>query len=198
MVDWDERYRSGEFASVAPSDLLRRAIDGVEPGIALDLACGAGRHAIYLAENGWQVTAVDSSSVGIELLRKRERERDLSIDARVEDLEKDEFDWPPDAYDLICDLYYLQVDLFPKIRRSLKPGGLLVAAIHLAEHDPSSEGTTHRFVLESGELREYFRDCEILYYHETEGIDTDAGQHQRRTAELIARCPRTQVGPIEN
>lgn len=198
MVDWDERYRSGEYASLTPSALLRRAIDGVKPGMALDLACGAGRHAIHLVENGWQVTAVDSSAVGIELLRVRARERDHSIDARVVDLEKDEFDWVPNAYDLICDLYYLQVDLFPKICRSLKPGGLFVAAIHLADHDPSSEGTTHRFVLESGELRGYFEDWEILHYRETVGIDTDAGQHHRRTAELIARNPTIQLGRKEN
>ncbi|MEO6392764.1 MAG: methyltransferase domain-containing protein [Pyrinomonadaceae bacterium] len=194
MADWDERYRSGEYANLVPSELLSRAISGVATGAALDLACGAGRHALYLAENGWRVTAVDSSVVGVDLLRTRARERDLSIDAWVTDLEQGEFDWAPHTYDLICDLYYLQLDLFPKIRISLKPGGLFVAAIHLAGPDRSLDNTGHRFVLESGELLEYFNDWEILHYYETKDIDTDAGQHHRPTSELIARYPTIQVG----
>jgi len=61
MADWDERYRKGEHAPAEPHQLLTQAVDVLLPGRALDLACGAGRHALYLARRGWHVTAVDSS-----------------------------------------------------------------------------------------------------------------------------------------
>ena len=66
MADWDERYRRGEHATPEPHTLLVRAMETLAPGRALDLACGAGRHALFLAERGWEVIAVDASRVAIE------------------------------------------------------------------------------------------------------------------------------------
>ncbi len=87
MPDWDKRYRNGEHATKEPSPLLRTAIKSLKPGRALDVACGVGRHAIFLAEHGWQVVAVDASRVGIEVLQQRAREAGLTVEARVADLE---------------------------------------------------------------------------------------------------------------
>jgi SAM-dependent methyltransferase len=189
MADWDERYRAGTYASLEPNPLLPRTLRDLKPGAALDLACGAGRHSLVLAEHGWSVTAVDSSVVGIDLLRNRAAERDLAIDARVVDLERGEFKFEPDTYDLICDFYYLQRELFPSIRTSIKPGGVLLAAIHFADDASRDDPSHHPYMLDAGELRTYFRDWEIIHYHETHDTDTDAGQHHKRTAELIARRP---------
>src|SRR5437773_12116961 len=108
VTDWNERYRRGEHAALAPHKLLVRVTETLEPGRALDLACGAGRHALFLAERGWRVTAVDASPVAIETTLERARERQLTIDARVADLERGEFIIEPAAFDLICDFYYLQ------------------------------------------------------------------------------------------
>lgn len=189
MADWDERYRSGNYASLEPNPLLLPTVRNLTPGVALDLACGAGRHALVLAELGWTVTAIDSSSVGIDLVQVRSAERGLVVDARVVDLECGEFKFEPDAYDLICDFYYLQRDLFPLIRRSIKPGGTVIAAIHFVDDSSSDDPGNHPYMLEAGELRTFFPDWEILHYHETGDIDTDAGQHHKRTAELVARRP---------
>ncbi|HEX8070339.1 MAG TPA: methyltransferase domain-containing protein [Pyrinomonadaceae bacterium] len=197
MADWDERYGRGEYATLEPNPLLVRfcaefapARDGAQPGAdaprrALDLACGAGRHALYLAARGWQVTAVDASRVGVELTAARARERGLVLDARVADLERGEFPIAPDAYDLICDLYYLQRDLFPAIRAGLCPGGALVAAIHIRDETAEPHGNPD-FLLRPGELRALFADWHVAHYHETPAQDPDAGQHHHRTAELIA------------
>src|SRR5262249_23113517 len=108
MPDWDERYRKGEHADTAPDRLLVQALEALRPGLAPDLACGAGRHAVFLAEQGWEVTAVDASNVAIEITSRRAQERGVSIDARVADLEQNEFVIEPAAFDLICDFYYLQ------------------------------------------------------------------------------------------
>ena len=191
MADWDERYGRGDYASLEPSHLLVRFVaDYAEqftgtPRRALDLACGAGRHALYLAAHGWHVTAVDNSRVGIELTRTRARERGLSLDARVADLERGEFRVAPAAYELICDFYYLQRDLFPSFRAGLQTGGAVIAAIHIAD-EHSEPHMNPAYLLQPGELRTLFAGWRVVHYHETAADDPDAGQHHHRTAEIIA------------
>ncbi len=180
---WDERYSSGQYASADPHKLLREIVSKLKPGRALDLACGTGRNSIFLAEHGWEVTAVDNSVVGVEIARNRAKEKDLNVNFTVADLEKSEFDIEPGVYDLICDFYFLQRDLFGEMKKGLRSGGVIISTIHIY-----GEGEEpRRFDLREGELRELFTDMEILHYHETAAVDTDAGDHHRRTAELVAR-----------
>lgn len=185
-ASWDERYASGEYSSAEPHKLLRETVRKLQAGQALDLACGTGRNSIFLAENGWDVTAVDNSAGGVEIARNRAEQESLNINFIVADLEKSEFAIEPVAYDLICDFYYLQRDLFAKMKSGLRPGGIIISTIHI-HGDGEEQG---RFDLREGELREFFSDMEILHYHETAAADTDAGDHHRRTAELVARRVR--------
>ena len=183
---WDERYLRGEHTTKEPSPLLRTAIETLRPGRALDIACGIGRHAIHLAQHGWHVTAVDSSRAGIEILQQRAHEAGVTVEAHVADLESGEFHIAAAAYDLICDFYYLQRDLFPQIRTGLKPGGTVVAAIHLNDGKEGAKPSNPAFLLEPGELKQLFADWEITYYREGE---SDEGGHHHDTAYLIARKP---------
>lgn len=185
-ANWDERYLRGEHATKEPSPLLRKAVDILMPGRALDIACGVGRHAIFLAERGWTVTAVDGARVGIEILKARARELGLTVDARVADLERGEFHIEPGTYDLICVFYYLQRDLFPSIRAGVKAGGAVVAAIHLNDGKEDARPRNPAYLLEPGELKQLFAGWEITYYHEGE---SDEGGHHHDTAYLIARKP---------
>ncbi len=146
---WDQRYRAGQKLYEAPSPLLQRFAADLDPGAALDLACGPGRNALYLAERGWRVTAVDGSPIAIAKLR----ERNAAIDARIADLERGEFQIQPDSYDLICDCLYLQRDLFPQIKAGVRAGGMAIVIALLTRVRP-------------GELREYFDDWKILHYGE--------------------------------
>ena len=69
IARWNEKYARGEgLHDFYPSEPLREAIARATPGVALDLACGAGRYALLLAEHGWRVLAVDGSKVAIDLL----------------------------------------------------------------------------------------------------------------------------------
>src|SRR5579883_995154 len=120
--NWDQHYSDPANLDFTPAPLLVEVADQLPPGRALDLACGAGRNAIFLASLGWKVTAVDRSTVAIRLLR--ERAAGLTIDARVADLEAGGFVIEPSGYDLICDFHYLQRDLFPAIREGVRPGGV--------------------------------------------------------------------------
>jgi tellurite methyltransferase len=154
---WDARYRAGQQLSEAPSPLVQRFVADLPPGAALDLGCGPGRNALYLAERGWRVTAVDGSPFAIEKLR----ERDAGIDARIADLERGEFQIQPDSYDLICDCLYLQRALFPQIKAGVRKGGMAIVTVLLA-----GVGTPTRVC--PGELRAYFEDWKILHYREEE------------------------------
>jgi SAM-dependent methyltransferase len=173
--NWDEHYSKPANLDLEPAPLLVEVADMLPPGRALDLACGAGHNALYLAKLGWQVTAVDASAVAIRHLRRVGPRP--ALDARVADIEKHEFAIGPAAYDLICDFFYLQRDLFPRIREGVRPGGVFTGAIHLITpgHNPA-------FALHSGDLREEFAGWKILYYSEA----AEPG-HTRPSARIIAR-----------
>ena len=156
IAKWNARYAGCEPGRLSePSPPLPDAVSGLPPGRALDLACGTGRHAVWLAARGWRVDAVDGSDAAIALLlanaeRNGCRER---IAPHVADLEADppQFTIEPAAYDLIVDCFFLHRPLFAAIREGVRPGGRFVAALHL----PAPAGhRAHRFVLRPGELQQ--------------------------------------------
>lgn len=179
IEQWNERYRAGEQVFDAPSPLVAQFTRELTPGSALDLACGPGRNALYLAEQGWRVTAVDGSSVAIQLLNGN----NTAIDARVIDLEAGEFHLDPEAYDVVLSCYYLLRSLIPTMKSALRPGGLLVAIVHLADAD-QPQGTPARAY--PGELRALFQGWSILHYREGEPGEQC---HRHGVAELVARKP---------
>jgi SAM-dependent methyltransferase len=179
IEQWDQRYRAGEQLSQQPASLVVEFTKSLAPGTALDLACGPGRNALYLAERGWRVTAVDGSPTAIELLRGKSS----SIDARLMDLETGEFDIPPQAFDLVLSCYYLQRSLIPAMRSALRVGGLLIMVVRLADAS-QPQGTPTRAC--PGELRAFFDGWRILHYLEGErGRSGD----RHSIAEVVAQRP---------
>jgi SAM-dependent methyltransferase len=151
-----------------PTPLLLETAQKLKPGRALDLACGRGRNAIWLAEHGWEVTAVDRSPIAIP-----------GVDTHTADLEKHEFPILESAWDLIVVAYYLQRDLFEPVKRGVKPGGVALVIVHMFE--PGHEQS--RFSVQSGELAKYFQGWEILHYYEGKPHDPE---HKRAVAEIAA------------
>ena len=187
--DWDNRYRLREHAAsdleAAPTPLLIKTAAVLKPGLALDLASGAGRNALWLAEQNWEVTAVDGAQTAIEILRSRALERDLKINAVVADLEKGEFEIESGRWDLVVMCYYLQRNLFEPAKRGVAPGGILISIVHMNE--PGEEDGLHR--LRPGDLEKYFKGWEILHRREGKAIDP---AHRRAVAEIVARRPPLQ------
>ena len=116
-----------------PNRFLVSEISGLAPGAALDLACGAGRNAVWLAERGWRVTGVDFSGVALGIAR----DLAASHGVEVEWVESDVIGWAPPAraFDLVCVLY-LQLPA-PERRAvlrhavdALRPGGTLLVVGH--------------------------------------------------------------------
>lgn len=179
---WDERYRSGDRASEdlqsSPNPLLAETAAHLKPGKALDLACGTGRNAVWLAEHGWDVTAVDGSPAAIELLLRRAAERGVRVETHVADLQK--FPIVPASWDFIAICFYLQRSLIELAKRGVKPGGVLLVIVHIAA--PGEQPTEHQLL--PGELKSYFKGWQILHYSEGKPNDT---AHKRLSAEIVAR-----------
>jgi len=183
VQDWDKRFRLRDHASdfeAGPTPLVTAAAARLVPGKALDLACGTGRNALWLAEHGWDVTAVDGAPTAIEFLRSRALEHGLKIHAAVADLEKGEFVIESARWGLIAICYYLQRDLFEPAKRGVVPGGIIISIVHV---DESGEADG-RFRLRPGQLEKYFAGWEIL--HSREGKASDPAHH-RAVAEIVAR-----------
>ena len=124
---WDGRYAEGAYQTRPhPSAFLAANTALLPPGHALDLACGAGRNAIFLAQRGWIVDAVDISAVALE--RARDRATGLAISWLQQDL--DGFD-PPRDYDLIVNVRYVNLPLLRALLDCLRPGGTLLVEQHL-------------------------------------------------------------------
>ena len=129
-----------------PSPLVVEAARLLPPGEALDVACGSGRHTLYLRSLGWNVVAVDRAP-GV-------------ADALTLDLEQTPLPFPDASFDLVVMTLYLQRALWPTIRRLLRPDGLLATSAKL----------TGRFAAAPNELREAFADWQVLQYREADGI----------------------------
>ena len=181
VAGWEKMYGSGERGKEdLPTALLVEIAAALPPGNAVDLACGAGRNALYLAENGWSVAAIDASRTAIELLRQRAESRGLELASEVGDLSSPGFNLPQQAFDLVVIAYYLQRDLFPLAKAAVRPGGVVLAIVHIAEEgDPPSP---KRSSLQ--ELREIFAGWDILHAYEGPSRDPE---HKRPVAELVAR-----------
>ena len=132
--DWDRKWRDERpEPRTDPNRFLVAEVDEMAPGRALDLACGAGRNAIWLAERGWEVTAVDFSEVALQKARRLASGREVEIELILADLRA----WAPPAacFDLVVVLY---LQLPAKERRAVlstaasavAPGGIVLVVGH--------------------------------------------------------------------
>ena len=109
--EWDERYTDSDLVwSATPNQFVAAELADLTPGLALDVACGEGRNALWLAECGWDVTAVDFSLTGLDkgraLQTRHERGRDMHVNWVHTDVLG--YDFGSDAFDLVV-IAYLQV-----------------------------------------------------------------------------------------
>lgn len=182
---WNRKYSEGSHRSPEPDPLLVSAytefLPASAPGKALDVAGGVGRHALWLAERGWQVKLVDVSEVGIELARQNARQRNVLMETEVLDLNHVP-DLGREQYDLVVVFFYLQRELFPALIAALKPGGFLIYKTYSTEQRKFSGGPSHPLhLLEPNELLHAFSSLRVLHYHETvreKGVAEMVGQKQ--------------------
>ncbi|MBI4954808.1 MAG: class I SAM-dependent methyltransferase [Myxococcales bacterium] len=187
---WDARYRAGDHAGREPCAFLADIAPLLPArGRALDLAGGAGRHALWLARRGLEVTLVDVSAVALELARARADEAHLPLELRALDLEHDAV--PPGPWALACTFHYLERSLFARLAAELEPGALLVCTQPTVTNLERHARPSRRFLVEPGELATLAETAratpdgpaafELVRYREAWSPE---GVHQ---AELVAR-----------
>ncbi|WP_306337370.1 bifunctional 2-polyprenyl-6-hydroxyphenol methylase/3-demethylubiquinol 3-O-methyltransferase UbiG [Streptomyces sp. KL118A] len=132
---WERHYRTHRDWGTRVNPLLAETAAPLLPGTALDLGCGAGGDAVWLARQGWHVTAVDISATAVE--RLRERARHLGVADRVTAAQHDlAAGFPPGRFDLVSAQYFhtpfplLRTHVLRAAARALRPGGLLLIVDH--------------------------------------------------------------------
>ncbi len=145
---WEERYRSQDAIwSGRPNAFLVDEIDDVAAGVALDVGSGEGADAIWLAERGWRVTAVDISGTALSRGRTHALDRGAAVASRVEWLRRDVLTWTPPtgAFDLVSAQYMHlppaeRAGLFARLAAAVRAGGILL----IVGHHPSDLDTSVR------------------------------------------------------
>jgi dihydroneopterin aldolase len=175
---------------VLPAAFLTEQVQRLPKGLALDVAAGRGRNALYLAAHGWTVEALDRDEEALATLAQAAQERHLAtLTVRRTDLEADPV-LPAARYDLVVVCFYLQRSLFPALLKTLKPGGMLLYETFLIDnHLRYQHPRRKEFCLEHNELLRLTSPLRVLHYEEGEREGSE--QHERAiTARLLAQWDR--------
>jgi 2-polyprenyl-3-methyl-5-hydroxy-6-metoxy-1,4-benzoquinol methylase len=181
---WDTRYGKKGFAlGKDPNPFLKKHIHLLPKGKALDIAAGEGRNAVFLAQQGFEVDAVDISEKGLKKAKKLAQEKGVRINISLIDLDK--YPIPKEQYDIIADFYFLKRRLIPRIKKGLKKGGRVIFETYLLEHRTLGVGGPKqaKYFLKPNELLRLFKDFRILFYRE--GILREGGK-KKAVASMIA------------
>lgn len=179
---WDERYAVDELVWTAePNRFLVAEVEALPPGRALDLACGEGRNAVWLAERDWQVTGVDFSKVGLDKARRLAEARGVSVQWELADVAQ--YAPSPESFDLVI-VMYLHLPEEPRrvaLRRAataVAPAGTLLVVGHDSTNPSDGWGGP--------------RDASVLYG--PEDVVADLEELETVKAERIRRPVQTDDG----
>jgi SAM-dependent methyltransferase len=178
---WDERYRqTSSVWGAAPNVFVEQVLSGRRPGTALDLACGEGRNALWLAGRGWRVSAVDFSPVALDKGRQQAEAHGLDLDWIEADVTG--YRPPPGAFDvvLIAYLHLPGTALEPVLHRAAEavaPGGTLLVVGHDAANLAQGVGGP--------------QDPEVLYTAQVLAGNA-TGLHIERAERVTRRVPNAE------
>ena len=184
QAHWDLKYEQGLTSLTEPDPFFVSAYGQFvaqffpNAGLALDLAGGLGRHALWLASRNWRVTVVDLSNVAIGKLSQAALELNVNLDLLVGDAA--EYKFEPTRFDLIVLFYHLDRNLFPKMVSALKPGGVLICKMSMRWDSDRSHKAVSTDPLSRNELPSLVPEMHVLFHHERPVRD-------RGVVEFVAR-----------
>jgi SAM-dependent methyltransferase len=195
---WDERYAEPGYAyGSEPNDFVRQMADGLGgEGRALCLAEGQGRNAVFLAELGWDVTAVDESPVGLQKAGELARQRGVAIHTITADLGN--YAIEPLSWDLVVLVF---AHLPPSLRRrvhaavvqGLRPGGFVILEAYTPDQIGRGTGgpPDEAMMMTAGRLRQEFDGLELLRLEEKVREVVEGKYHTGEGAvvQMLARKP---------
>ena len=191
--DWNRRYAGVDSLwSAKPNRFLVAEVEGLEPGRALDLACGEGQNAVWLANLGWDVTAVDYADVAVAKGIERAARAGVAVDFQVGDL----LDYVPEArsFDLVVILYlHISSDglrfVLERAAEALAPGGTLVLVGHdLLNLTDGVGGPSDRDLLFTPD--EVVTELSGLEIEKAERLLRDVDGHDRPAIDALVRARR--------
>jgi 2-polyprenyl-3-methyl-5-hydroxy-6-metoxy-1,4-benzoquinol methylase len=193
--EWDRRYAGSDLLwSAEPNRFLVAEVAGLAAGRALDLACGEGRNAVWLAQRGWRVTGVDFSEVAIEKARRLVAARHVEVEWLVADLLQYRF--AGEEFELVI-LFYLQVPVVEReqtVRSSataVAPGGTFVLVGHDSHNLKSGfGGPKYPAVLYTPE--DIVADLDGLHVERAEVVErpVDTPEGERVALDALVRARR--------
>lgn len=189
-----EDYFPKKYNSNPVHSEVLEAMDTVKPCKALDLGCGQGRNALFLAQHGFDVTAVDQNELSLEILQSIVEQEDLEMPVGLYDINSASIG---QTYDFIVStvvLMFLQADRIPAIIQNMQEqtsiGGynLIVCAMDTEDYPCS---VNFPFTFKEGELANYYQDWELVKYNENPGHlhrrDENGNRIQLRFATMLAK-----------
>jgi SAM-dependent methyltransferase len=184
-----------------PSRFVTQQFHRLPKGKALDVACGTGRHALYLAANGFDVDAIDRDRESLATLSTAAGQRHLShLTVKEVDLERtteERPEFPANAYDVILVSFYLHRPLFPWLVDALKPKGVLLYETFTIENYVRHRHPRRwEFCLAQNELLRLTSSLRVLSYDEGEH-EGGHGNGSVFTARLVAEKP-AQAAPLRD
>ena len=180
-VRWDKKYKNNPI----PTKIVQVVASYAKLATgkqALDIACGMGRNSKFLAEQGFEVDALDISPIAIENLKNTQNIRAVEVDF-------DTYNLKENSYDLIVCTYFLKRSLFPQIEKALKEDGIFIFETFMHHPDNTKAPSNRSFLLEDGELEITFDDrYEIL--HLREFMDEGICGEKSMKASMVAKKKR--------
>lgn len=173
---------------ISPSSFLIKNFHHLPRGLALDVAMGEGRNAIYLATRGFDVDGVDADPQAVARARAAARKLGAPIRAITGNFEDGTYIIPLETYSVITVFNYLHRPLMKDIRDGLVPGGVVVYQTYTVDQVRYGSPTNPDHLLREGELREAFRGWEVLNYREFTGRAWASGK-LRSIAGIVAKKP---------
>ena len=193
LSKWNQKYSRSSPQLPKPSKILKDFVHLLPArGTALDVACGMGGNALFLAEQGLDALALDFSSVAIDKLRSFASRRNLEIQCMVQDVHA--FDWAEKRFDVIVISRFLDRSLASSIIAGLKPGGLLFYQTFTQEKVSDSGPSNPSYLLAENELLTLFQPLRLLVYREEGRVGDKTNRFEERS--IVDRSTSTPTpGP---
>jgi SAM-dependent methyltransferase len=167
---WDQKYEQSMVSLTKPDPFFLSAYEQFvgdsypSAGAALDLAGGIGRHALWLADGGWQVSVVDISEVAISRLNQEALQLNLTLDLFA--LDASEYKFEPAQFDLIVLFYHFDRNLCSRIVSALKPGGFLISKTSLRWDSDEMPAAISTNSLQRNEILSLVPELCVMYHRE--------------------------------
>ena len=174
---WNKRYQEKPFRDYV-EPIVQKYAKLAKIGKALDIACGQGRNAKFLAELGFEVDGVDLSDYALSQIEAHSKIHTIEADLDGYVLEKN-------RYDLIININYLNRNFFHQIKEALKVGGVVIFETFIIAHGDFDNPQNPEYLLRKNELLHAFLSLDILYYEERDDINLRG--EKTRVASLVAR-----------